>query len=183
MCYRTGKYTVCRRVRTYFSPELLQAGAVKGLIHCKSPSIAVRLTIPLRSAKVSSVQRHWAGMRLVLLKYHWRELPQVLFLLQQTSVCRDKRRVLSWQKYACRDKTFPVKIRVCRDKTRLLSGQKYACRDKTFFAANTCLSRQIFVATKVFSRQKYFVATNIILSRQKWYLWQLQPMILKQYGR
>ena len=29
--YRTGKYTVCRRVRASFSPEILQAGAVKGL--------------------------------------------------------------------------------------------------------------------------------------------------------
>ena len=29
-CYRTRKYTVCRRVRSSFSPEILQAGAVKG---------------------------------------------------------------------------------------------------------------------------------------------------------
>ena len=32
MCYRTGKYTVFRRVCASFSPEMLQAGAVKGLI-------------------------------------------------------------------------------------------------------------------------------------------------------
>ena len=31
-CYRTGKYTDCRRVRASFSPEILQAWAVKGLI-------------------------------------------------------------------------------------------------------------------------------------------------------
>ena len=31
MCYRTGKYTVCRRVPASFSPEMLQAGAVEGL--------------------------------------------------------------------------------------------------------------------------------------------------------
>ena len=31
MCYRTGKYTVCRRARAAFSPEILQAVAVKGL--------------------------------------------------------------------------------------------------------------------------------------------------------
>ena len=31
MCYRTGNYTVCRRVSASFSPEILQAGAVKGL--------------------------------------------------------------------------------------------------------------------------------------------------------
>ena len=30
-CYRSGKCTVCRRVRASFSPENLQAGAVKGL--------------------------------------------------------------------------------------------------------------------------------------------------------
>ena len=30
-CYRTGKYTVCRRVRASFSPEILQAGAAMGL--------------------------------------------------------------------------------------------------------------------------------------------------------
>ena len=31
-CYRTGKYTVCMRVSASFSQEILQAGAVKGLI-------------------------------------------------------------------------------------------------------------------------------------------------------
>ena len=31
MCYRTGKYTVCRRGCASFSLEILQAGAVKGL--------------------------------------------------------------------------------------------------------------------------------------------------------
>ena len=30
-CHRTGKCTICRRVRASFSPEVLQAGAVKGL--------------------------------------------------------------------------------------------------------------------------------------------------------
>ena len=30
-CYRTGNHTVCRRVRASFSPDILQAGAVKGL--------------------------------------------------------------------------------------------------------------------------------------------------------
>ena len=32
MCHRTGKYTVCRRARASFSPEVLHAGTVKGLI-------------------------------------------------------------------------------------------------------------------------------------------------------
>ena len=30
-CYKTRKYTVCRHVHASFSPEILQAGAVKGL--------------------------------------------------------------------------------------------------------------------------------------------------------
>ena len=40
MCYRTGKYTVCRRVRAAFSPEILQAVAVKKL---KWPNLPVPL--------------------------------------------------------------------------------------------------------------------------------------------
>ena len=59
------------------------------------------------------------------------------------------------------------------------------CRDKSvFFARSTylCLSRQnyrkiMFVATNI-RRDKGFVATSILLSRQKLYLWQLPPMIL-----
>ena len=34
-CYSTGKYTVCRRIRASFSPEILQAVAAKGLIILK----------------------------------------------------------------------------------------------------------------------------------------------------
>jgi len=40
-CYRTGKYTVCRLVRASFSPEILQAGAVKGLTFSEYASQAV----------------------------------------------------------------------------------------------------------------------------------------------
>ena len=32
MCHRTGKHTVCRWVRASFSPEIVQAGAVEGLM-------------------------------------------------------------------------------------------------------------------------------------------------------
>jgi len=44
MCYRTGIYTVRRRVRAYFNPEILQAGAVKGLsqTNCSQDSIVER---------------------------------------------------------------------------------------------------------------------------------------------
>ena len=30
-CCRTGRYTVCRRIHAFFCPEILQAGAVKGI--------------------------------------------------------------------------------------------------------------------------------------------------------
>ena len=36
-CHRTGKYTVCRRVRASFSPEILQAVAVKELMKLMFP--------------------------------------------------------------------------------------------------------------------------------------------------
>ena len=46
MCYRTGKYTVWRRVRAYFSPEILQDGGVKELSqkNCSQDSIVERTT-------------------------------------------------------------------------------------------------------------------------------------------
>ena len=64
--------------------------------------------------------------------YHWRELLQVSFLWRQTRICCDKTRLLSRQKYACRDKTF-VATNICRDKhnfavTKVLR-QAYFCRD------------------------------------------------------
>ena len=31
-CYRSEKYSACRRIRAFFSPDILQIGAVKGLI-------------------------------------------------------------------------------------------------------------------------------------------------------
>ena len=97
--------------------------------------------------------------------------------------------ILSWQKYAfasfCHDKSF-VTTNICSNKhnfvtTKLLSRQAHFCRDKHVFVAtkhifchnksmlvttklvttNTCLvSRQIFVATKVWSWQKMFVSRN-----------------------
>ena len=70
------------------------------------------------------------------------------------------------------------KYHFCRDKTFVyvfLSRQTYACRDKDIFVAtNICrekhnfvATKQAFVATKIFYRDKSFVAANIIVSRQK----------------
>ena len=44
---RTGKYTVCRRVRATFSPEILEAGAVKGLKWLSSLHIVIQEAIYL----------------------------------------------------------------------------------------------------------------------------------------
>ena len=44
-CYRTGKYTVCRLVRASFSPEILQAGAVKGLKKTKGENLPTILLV------------------------------------------------------------------------------------------------------------------------------------------
>ena len=58
--------------------------------------------------------------------YHWRELPQVLFL--------------SWQKCCCDKLTFVMTTRVCHNKTCLLSQQKYACHNKTFVETKLCFA-------------------------------------------
>ena len=61
--------------------------------------------------------------------YHWRELPQVSFLLWQTRVCRDKTRLLLWQKYACRDKLLSWQAYFCRN--IVATNSSHGCRDKT----------------------------------------------------
>ena len=67
-------------------------------------------------------------------------------LPQVSRVCSDKR-----QKYACHEKHIVVaKKKLLRQNTSF-SRQKYACREKH---------------DKLLSRQKYFAAINIILSRQ-----------------
>ena len=93
-----------------------------------------------------------------ILNYHWRDLPQVAFLLWQIHDCHDK--------HMCHDKT-------CRNKsilvtTKLLLRQTYFCCDKGFVVTNI-----IFVATKVLSHQAFslwqntsFVMTKVCLSRQ-----------------
>ena len=43
MCYRTDKFTVCRRVHASFSLEILQSGAMKGLMKYFRMSVPVCL--------------------------------------------------------------------------------------------------------------------------------------------
>ena len=77
-----------------------------------------------------------------------------------------------------------------RQNTSFVATELYLSR-QNIFVATKHLSRQIFVATNIcrdnhvffatsilLSRQKtYFVSTNTCLLRQKWYLWQLPPVI------
>ena len=95
--------------------------------------------------------------------YRWRELPQVSFF---SRVCRGKTRLLSRQKYACRDKVLP----------NILSLQ--FCCDKSSVATKSFVATNILLTSILLSRQKTcFVVTNRCLSRQKLYLCQLPPMI------
>ena len=65
----------------------------------------------------------------------------------------------------------------CRNKTRLMSRQN-VCRDKHVFVFVAtkifCRDKHNFVPTKVLSREAYFCRDKL---RQKLYLWQLSPMV------
>ena len=54
-CYRTGKYTVCRRVRASFRPEILHAGAVKGL---KDPMLTPSILSILVTLRLKMIPQH-----------------------------------------------------------------------------------------------------------------------------
>ena len=76
--------------------------------------------------------------------YHWRELPQVPFLLRH-KVCCDKSmlvmtKLLSWQNYVCHDYIFGV--------TKLLSWQIFKCLSWQMFWQKMCLSPQNFCCDK-----------------------------------
>ena len=82
------------------------------------------------------------------------------------SFCCDKTRLLSRQKYACRDKHISVAIKrnfcVCRDKLTFVATNTCFSRQNTsFVATKACLSRQIVCVC----RDKYlFVATKMTLA-------------------
>ena len=78
----------------------------------------------------------WGGGGRVV--YHWRELPEVSFLLRQTRFCRDRTRVLSRQKYACGDKYLSRETRVCCDKG-FVATSILLLRPNTFVAAKMIL--------------------------------------------
>ena len=105
-------------------------------------------------------------------------------LLRQ-NFCRDKQVFVATTIFCHGKHTFVIS----RDKdvaTNVLSRQAYFCRDKQMFVATTifCHDKHTVVATK----DSFFVATNNVfvatklLSRQKWYLWQLLPMVILRRG-
>ena len=140
-----------------------------------------------------------------LMQYHWRELPQVSFLLQQ-KFCRDElvfvatntclsqqntsfvvsKVCLPWQNCVCHDKVFLSRqTRVCRYKHAFVTTKDmfccdtHVCHDKSrLVTTKLCLLWQKFCCNK-----NMFVATNTYLSGQKWYLWQLPPMITHELCR
>ena len=82
-----------------------------------------------------------------MLAYHWREPPQVSFLL--------------WQRHICRDKMCFVLTSLFLLQQTRLSGQNTSlcvCDKSMLVMTNTCVLRQ-----------KYFVSTNIILLQQAYF--------------
>ena len=92
------------------------------------------------------------------------------YFCHDRTICRDKY-ILSRKSFVATSILLSRQARVCLDKTRL-------CRD-VFVATNISRDKS-FVATNIILSQKKtcFVATNTCLWRQKSYLWQLPPMIL-----
>ena len=96
-----------------------------------------------------------------MLAYHWRELPQVSFLLWQRRICRDKMCfvttklslwLLFWQAYFCCNKhVFPEKTSF------------FVCDKSMLVMTNTCLLRQKFCCNKNILSQHNFVAASILL--------------------
>ena len=72
-----------------------------------------------------------------------------------------------------------------KNNNKYLSRQTF-CHDKLTFVATThvfCRDKSMLVATTIFCRDKQlccnenFVAARVLLSRQKFYVWHLPPMI------
>ena len=107
---------------------------------------------------------------LLLRCYHWRPLPQVKFLSQQTRVCHNNNN----NKIATN--TCLSRQNVCRDKHTFVTTRSMFCRDKCVYRNKTCHGKIMFAATKVLSWQKYVCCdkhtTKMILaacSSRQWY--------------
>ena len=93
--------------------------------------------------------------------YHWRELPQVSFLLWQN---------FCWDKHICRDKYLSWPKKFCRDKIMFVTASILLSWQKTCFVmTSTCFLWQNFC------RNKYYTCCS---SRQ-WYNTTLASTKLK----
>ena len=80
-CYRTGKYTVCKRVSASFSPEILQAGALRGLIKTENLALlkqnadhlCLNMAISTAVTVINCSACKITGKASFALKVHWGE--------------------------------------------------------------------------------------------------------------
>ena len=112
--------------------------------------------------------------------YHWHKLPQYHFccnkhVLVMTNICYDRSFVMT-NIFCCNKHNF-VMTKVWSwqayfylDKRHVLTKEKFCC-DKYFVTIDIILSQQRFCCSK-----HTFVSTKVLL-QQKWYLWQLLPML------
>ena len=158
---KRNKYK-CAQINTLH--ETIFCGLLYIITECESakplPSAAIPSSLCLYTPVTSCPPTPLPRLLIHHVFYHWRELPQVLFLSRQTRVCREKRFVstsilLSRQKTCFVAKNTCDKIIACRDKTRVY-------RDTVCLSRHNFRRDEILVLTKVLSRQKYSVATNII---------------------
>ena len=115
---------------------------------------------------------------IMIVMYHWQELPQVPVLSWQIHVCRnkhvtcvfcDKTCLLSQRKYAWRDKTMIVTTKyfchICRILIIFVTTKHVFCRDKIMQVS--FLLRQNVCHDKTVSHDERFLMTSIFLSQQE----------------
>ena len=79
-------------------------------------------------------------------RYHWQELSQASFLLQQKYACQDKSFVAKKIMFVfCRSKSFVTTSILCCDKSMLVETKKF-CHDKHTFV---CCDKSMLVKTKL----------------------------------
>ena len=94
-------------------------------------------------------------------KYHWRELPHVLFLLRQ-NFCKDKimfvaTNLMSRQIFVATNIILSRQAFFCPNKHVFVATKNFFCRDKSMLVATKPLSRQ-----NIFYGDKCFISTSIL---------------------
>ena len=109
-----------------------------------------------------------------LQKYHWQELPQVLFLSRQIRVCRYETRLL-WRQNVCRDNVF-LSRQIFVLISLLFSQQTCVCRDKSMLAA----TKIILVSAPASDIEKGILTLprgRIKRNREDTHCWEQTPII------